>query len=72
MNHDEATHEKMYELLMHGASQLSKKLDIDDLSYRVQLSSSTDSKKYFLHDVLNEFDKAVFSLMFACGFLKAL
>lgn len=69
MKHNEATHEKMYELLMHAASQLRKKLAIDDLSYRVQLSPSTDSKKYFLHNVLNEFDKAVFSLMFACGFL---
>lgn len=69
MKHNEATHEKMYELLIHAASQLRKKLAIDDLSYSVQLSPSTDSKKYFLHNVLNEFDKAVFSLMFACGFL---
>lgn len=69
MEHNEATHEKMYELLMHAASQLRKKLAIDDLSYRVKLSPTTDSKKYFLHNVLNEFDKAVFGLMFACGFL---
>jgi hypothetical protein len=26
MEHNEATHEKMYELLMHAASQLRKKL----------------------------------------------
>jgi len=69
MKHSEATHEKMCELLIDAASQLRKKLAIDDLSYCVQLSHSTDSKKYFLHNVLNEFDKAVFSLKFACGFL---
>lgn len=47
MKHNQVTHEKMYELLMHAASQLRKKLAIDDLSYRVQLSPTTDSKKYY-------------------------
>lgn len=70
MEDNEIAHEKMYELLVHAASQIRKKLSIDDLSYRVQLSPTTNSKKYYLHNVLNEFDKAMFSLMFACGFLK--
>lgn len=69
MENNQTTHEKMYELLMHAASQLRKKLAIDDLSYRVQLSPTANSKKYYLHNALNEFDKAIFSLMFACGFL---
>lgn len=70
MEDNQIAHEKMYELLVHAASQIRKKLSIDDLSYRVQLSPTTNSKKYYLHNVLNEFDKAMFSLMFACGFLK--
>ncbi len=55
MEHNEAAHEKMYELLVHAASQIRKKLTIDDLSYRVQLSPTIDSKKYYLHSILNEF-----------------
>lgn len=69
MKYNEATYEEMYELLIHAASQLRKKMAIDDLSYRVQLSPNTDSKKYYLHNALTEFDKAMFALMFACGFL---
>ena len=36
MEDNQIAHEKMYELLVHAASQIRKKLSIDDLSYRVQ------------------------------------
>lgn len=62
-------HSHIYELVMQGSYELRRTLGIDDSSYTVNVSNASDSRKYYLHNVLNEVDKAVFSVMFANSFL---
>ncbi|MEX1013502.1 MAG: hypothetical protein WD595_01645 [Waddliaceae bacterium] len=61
-------HTRMYELVMKGSYALRKTLKIDDSSYDVSVSNDEDPKTYFLHNVLNEVDKATFSILFAVDF----
>ncbi|NGX31969.1 MAG: hypothetical protein K1060chlam4_00007 [Candidatus Anoxychlamydiales bacterium] len=61
--------EQIYELVIHASNQIRKILDIDDLSYNICVSNMTEPKKYYLHNVLNELDKATYSLMFECKIL---
>ena len=69
MTEEKINHMHIYELVLHASYQIRKKLKIDDLSYNVCFSNANDPKKYYLHNVLNEVEKSVFSLMFACEFL---
>ncbi len=71
MNEEKNKHKHTHELAIHASYQIRKILGIDDLSYNVLVSSANDSKKYYLHNVLNELDKSLISLMFACDFLDA-
>lgn len=71
MTGEKNDHTKIYELVMHASYQIRKKLGIDDLSCNVSVSNSKNPKNYYLQNVLNELDKSVISLMFACQFLDA-
>lgn len=69
MTEKQAEHPHIYELVMQGSYELRRALGIDDSSYTVSVSNANDPRKYYLHNVLNEVDKAVFGVMFANSFL---
>jgi hypothetical protein len=56
-------------LVIQGSYELRRALEIDDSSYTVDVSSAKDPRKYYLHNVLTEVDKANFAVMFANSFL---
>lgn len=65
MNEKNNDHQHIYELLIRGSYQIRKILDIDDSCYEVRISSMQEPRKYYIHNVLNELDKAIFSGIFA-------
>jgi len=70
MSEEKSIHIKIFELLIHASYQIRKSLKIDDTSYTVQVSNATDPRQYFLQNVLNEIDKASFSINLATDLLS--
>ncbi len=66
-----ANHSDMVELVLSASYDIRRRLKIDDSSSTVSVSNEIDPRTYYLHNVLNEVDKAIFSVMSADDFLPA-
>lgn len=64
-----ASHSDMYELVLSASYDIRRRLKIDDSYSTVSVSNEIDPRTYYLHNVLNEVDKAMFSVMSKDEFL---
>lgn len=55
-------HKHLYELIVNACYQIRRILKIDDSSYGVYVSNENSPRKYYIHNVLDEIEKGMFSV----------